>query len=167
MDKKTIAIIGLVVLLGGGYFLSTSQQNKKSSMTESSDTMKKKDLIIEPTGEMMKKDEPVSDAMMKKESRYVTYSKTAFDAATNKKRVYFFHATWCPTCKVANAEFTKNENSIPTDVVVFKTDYDTEKELKKQYAITYQHTFVLVDAAGKEIKKWNGGGIAELIENTK
>jgi thioredoxin 1 len=56
---------------------------------------------------------------------------------------------------------------LPADVVVFKTDYDTEKELKKKYGITYQHTFVLVDNEGNSIKKWNGGGVKELIEELK
>lgn len=99
-------------------------------------------------------------------ARYVEYSKEAFDKAINNKRVYFFHAKWCPTCKIANEEFIQNMDKIPNDVILFKADYDTEKELKTQYGITYQHTFVLVDNEGKEIKKWNGGDIEELISNT-
>jgi len=98
--------------------------------------------------------------------RYLEYSKKAFDKAVNNKRVYFFHAKWCPTCKIANEEFIQNMDKIPNDVILFKTDYDTEKELKTQYGITYQHTFVFVDSEGKEIRKWNGGGITELISNT-
>lgn len=102
----------------------------------------------------------------KKMGRYVEYSKEAFDKAVNNKRVYFFHAKWCPTCKIANEEFIQNMDKIPNDVILFKADYDTEKELKTQYGITYQHTFVFVDSEGKEIRKWNGGGITELISNT-
>lgn len=97
--------------------------------------------------------------------RYLDYSKEVFDNAVGKKKIYFFHAKWCPTCKVANEEFLREEDKIPNDVLLFKTDYDTEKELKTQYGITYQHTFVLVDNEGKEIRKWNGGGITELINN--
>lgn len=58
-------------------------------------------------------------------------------------------------------------DQIPAGVVVFKTDYDSSTDLKKKYAITYQHTFVLVDPNGNEIKKWNGGGVAEIIKNTQ
>lgn len=100
-------------------------------------------------------------------SRYINYSQSAFDEANDKKRVYFFHATWCPTCKAANREFTDNPDKIPTDVILFKTDYDNEKELKKRYGITYQHTFVYVNEDGNEIKKWNGGAIDDLIFNTQ
>ena len=66
-----------------------------------------------------------------------------------------------------NEEFNANLDRIPEDVIVLKTDYDSQKELKKKYGITYQHTFVLVDDEGNEIKTWNGGGIEELISNTK
>ncbi|KKP67137.1 MAG: Thioredoxin [Candidatus Roizmanbacteria bacterium GW2011_GWA2_35_19] len=99
-------------------------------------------------------------------SRYIDYSKSLFDQMPNKKRVYFFHAKWCPTCKVANEEFTQNIDRIPNDVILFKTDYDSEKGLKSKYGITYQHTFVYVDSQGEEINKWNGGDIEELINNT-
>lgn len=105
--------------------------------------------------------------IVKSKSRYLDYTPQLFVESVDKKRVYFFHASWCPTCKTANEEFINNPDSIPNDVVVFKTDYDTEKELKQKYGITYQHTFVFVDAHGQEIKKWNGGGITELIANTK
>lgn len=99
-------------------------------------------------------------------SRYIDYSPEAYANAEGKKRVLFFHAKWCPTCKAANIEFMNNLNSIPEDVVVLKTDYDTESALKSQYGITYQHTFVYVDAQGNEIKKWNGGGITDLTAYT-
>lgn len=102
----------------------------------------------------------------KKMGRYIEYSKETFDRAVNNKRVYFFHAKWCPTCKIANEAFVRDMDKIPEDVILFKIDYDTEKELKTQYGITYQHTFVFVDSEGKEIRKWNGGDITELISNT-
>lgn len=100
-------------------------------------------------------------------SRYTPYSKEGFEAAKGKKRVYYFHAPWCPTCVPTDKEFTANLDKIPQDVILFKTDYDSSKDLKKQYAVTYQHTFVLVDDVGNEIKKWNGGGIEDLNTNTK
>ncbi len=97
--------------------------------------------------------------------RYLNYSRKTYNDTKNKKRVFFFHAFWCPTCKVANEEFMSSQDRIPEDAVLLKTDYDTEQELKSKYGITYQHTFVLVDTDGNEIRKWNGGGIEELVNN--
>lgn len=99
------------------------------------------------------------------DSRYVGYSQVSFDAAAGKKRVLFFHAPWCPTCKPADAAFQKDAALIPENVVLFKTDYDTSFDLKKKYGVTYQHTFVQVDAKGNEVTKWNGGQLAELTAN--
>ena len=160
MNKKTIGIIGVIVLLiGTGYYL-----------TSKSETQKPSDVMTKPTDGMPSKEDKtvkINDVMMKKESRYVSYAKAAFDNAKDKKRVYYFHAPWCPVCVPTDKEFLANLDKIPEDVMLFKTDYDTSTDLKKKYSITYQHTFVQVDSAGEEINKWNGGGIAELIANTK
>jgi hypothetical protein len=62
---------------------------------------------------------------------------------------------------------------IPADVTLFRVNYndtDTdqeEKDLAKQYAVTYQHTFVQIDEGGKEVTRWNGGQMPELLENIK
>jgi thioredoxin 1 len=98
---------------------------------------------------------------------YMDYSAEAFTKAADQKRVLFFAASWCPTCRAANTEFTAKLKEIPKGVVVFKTDYDKETALKRQYGIVRQHTFVLVDATGKALKTWSGGAIAEVVANTK
>ncbi len=100
-------------------------------------------------------------------TRYLAYSQEAFEAARDTKRVLYFHAPWCSTCIPTDKELSDERDKIPEGVTLFKTDYDTSIELKRKYNIAYQHTFVLVDAAGREITKWNGGAITELIERTK
>ena len=107
-----------------------------------------------------------NDTMMK-HSGYVEYTEKAYTDASKMKRVLFFAANWCPTCRAADKVFTGKIKDIPADVVVFKTDYDKETALKTKYAITRQHTFVYVDAKGAALKKWSGGDLGELLENTK
>ncbi|GGR72669.1 hypothetical protein GCM10008959_37720 [Deinococcus seoulensis] len=99
--------------------------------------------------------------------RYVPYSKQAFDAAQGTQRVLFFAASWCPNCRAADADITRNLAKIPAGVTIFKTDYDKEGALKKMYGITYQHTFVLVDKDGKALKKWAGGKLDQILANTR
>jgi thioredoxin 1 len=106
-----------------------------------------------------------SDAMMGKS--YVDYTKETFDKAATQKRVLFFKASWCPTCRSADKDFMANLKKIPTDVMIFKADYDTETALKTKYNVARQHTFVFVDKAGKALKTWSGGATAEILENTK
>ncbi|WP_309570095.1 thioredoxin family protein [Deinococcus sp.] len=98
-------------------------------------------------------------------SGYQVYTQAAYDAAKGQQRVLFFHATWCPTCRGADRDIVKNLARLPKNVVIFKTDYDKEVALKKQYGITYQHTFVLVDQDGRALKKWAGGGFEDIVTN--
>lgn len=154
MNTKTIVIVGVVVVAVGAFALS-SRTSAPAPESMEKDTMS----ATEPT--------PGSSDTMMADSRYVTYSERAFADATGKKRVLFFHAPWCPTCRPADAEFQAKAAEIPEDVILFKTDYDSSTALKKKYGITYQHTYVLVDDKGNEVKKWNGGALAELIAQTK
>jgi thiol-disulfide isomerase/thioredoxin len=98
---------------------------------------------------------------------YIDYSEAVFLEHEDKRRVLFFHASWCPTCKTANKNFISQREEIPQNIVLLKLNYDKETDLKKKYGITYQHTFVLVDKEGNSISKWNGGDIAKLKERTQ
>src|SRR3989338_11334857 len=153
MNRNILIVVGVVVLaLGGGGLFIVSQQKSGSE-----------DVVI-------KKSE---DSMMKDDARYIEYSKTVLDQAVDKRRVLYFYASWCPVCRPADADFKQNSSKIPEDTVVIKVNYndpDTdqeEKDLAKKYGITYQHTFVQIDAQGKEIAKWNGGQTDELLSKIK
>jgi len=97
--------------------------------------------------------------------RYVSYSPEKFAQMSHQRRVLFFRAQWCTTCSEADKELSSLTYKLPADVTVFEVNYDAEKSLKKQYNVTYQHTFVLVDEQGHLKKLWNGGGITQLLEN--
>lgn len=192
--KWIVGIVITLIILVGGYALSRQGvDNKTASEEESAVMMEKNDKMMDPKKDAMMKDAPTSttsqgsmdgDKMMEKTEdkkmqdetmieqkpgAYKDYSPTTLAEATKGggKVVLFFWAAWCPYCKEANADFTANTGQIPAGVTVLKTNYDTEKELKTKYGITYQHTFVQVDAKGNQVTKWSGGGIKELIANIK
>jgi thioredoxin 1 len=96
---------------------------------------------------------------------YQVYSPAAFDAAEGQTRVYFFHASWCPTCRFAERQINANLDRLPEDVVIFRTDYDTYGSLKSEFGVTYQHTFVVVDDDGNVVKKWTGGNFDVILRN--
>ncbi len=114
-------------------------------------------------------DKSVEDKIAR--SRYVVYNKSVFSEAPTSRRVIFFYASWCPTCRPADLGFMQNASKIPDDVTLYRVNYndsDTdqeEKDLARKYGVTYQHTFVQIDAQGKEVTKWVGGGIDELLAN--
>lgn len=99
---------------------------------------------------------------------YSAYSEAALATAQqNGQAVIFFHADWCPSCKAGHQDILSNGGDIPADVTILKADYDTETDLKQKYGVTAQDTFVLVDANGELVKKWNGGGkaVSALLSN--
>ncbi len=114
-----------------------------------------------------------ADNKMMADSRYVQYSSSALENASQGRRVLFFYASWCPTCIPADANFSKEASLIPEDLTVLRVNYNdpqtdqAEKDLAKKYGITYQHTFVQIDSAGEEVTKWNGGQLDELLSTIK
>lgn len=93
--------------------------------------------------------------------QYLTYDESI--ANNNQAKVLFFHANWCPSCKNADKNFQADVNNIWVDVV--KVDYDTYADLKSQYGVTSQHTFVLVDESGTMVKRWYGSkDYTEILE---
>ena len=169
----TIAVITIVGI--GAYTLSQNSAKSESMMQK--DTQNSMEKTETPEQDVTEKKE--GEAMMQKtedkmsDSRYIEYSKVAVEKAATNRRVLFFYASWCPTCKPADASFTQNVSKIPEDVTLLRVNYndpDTdqeEKDLAKKYGITYQHTFVQIDNTGKEVTKWNGGKIDELLSNIK
>lgn len=183
-----VAVIAILALAGAGAYIYQQNQNisnrgeqvaleDKAMMTDGSNLeidaqqemiIKNDDRItMEGKEESVVDDKMMDDKFASTAGTYMAYSAANYENNRDKKRVLFFHATWCPTCKAANIEFENNLSKIPSDVVLLKTDYDSQTELKKKYSITYQHTFVLVDGDGNALKKWNGGGINELVVNTR
>ncbi len=148
-------------------------ENKDAMMdtqkTENSEdtAMMEKDSMMDAKEKTMAEKDAVMEA--EKAGMYTDYSPSSLAEATKNggKAVLFFWASWCPDCKAANADFLANADKIPHNVTVLKTNYDTEKALKTKYGVTYQHTFIQVDAGGNQISRWNGGGVAELVSNLK
>jgi thiol-disulfide isomerase/thioredoxin len=110
-----------------------------------------------------------SDSENTSVGRYIDYSDSAIAQATKDggKAVLFFHAAWCPTCRAAEKEILGNLDTIPQDLTIIKTDFDSMQELKKQYQIVNQHTFVQVDADGNEVTRWVGGGLETILQRTE
>ena len=78
--------------------------------------------------------------------------------------VLFFAADWCPTCQAAMKELD-SEAARLGDITVVVVNYDRASDLKRKYGISYQHTYVQIDAEGNKIALWNGGGIDGVLKN--
>ncbi|MBI3687518.1 MAG: thioredoxin family protein [Actinobacteria bacterium] len=70
--------------------------------------------------------------------------------------VLFFNATWCPSCQETDHNLTTDPAAIPAGLTIVKVDYDTATDLRRQYGVTQQHTFVAIGSDGAKLKAWTG-----------
>ena len=196
--KILITVAAVIVLGGIGWVavsqMSTedsatkedAMMDKTSDATMAGDSMMEKsdDSMMETGSEAMIKDDgammegdPVEkeDGMMKEEGAMMqqgTYEPYAAEklamASASHDVVLFFRASWCPTCKAVDADIKANLSKIPGSLTILDVNYDNSTALKQKYGVTYQHTFVQVDAAGNLIKKWSGSPtLAALVAEVK
>jgi thiol-disulfide isomerase/thioredoxin len=163
MNKNVIIslVVVLILVVLSGFYISSKKTNDAEKM-----------MVKEIPASVMVKETP--DAMVnEKDNKYIEYVGPETLEIKDSKVVLFFYANWCPTCIPVDKEFKAMEEKIPEGVTVIRVNYNdpdtdsNEKELSKKYGITYQHTFVQIDADGNEITKWNGGAIDELLSNIK
>lgn len=160
--KKVFLVVALIAMIpviylalkwspmmGGG--LVDPEQNDLPTQTETTN-------LIEPTSA---------------NSIYLPFQNGVLNSQFTGRRVLFFYANWCPTCRPADRNIEASLDQFPSDLQVIRVNYndsDTdaeEKSLAEQYQITYQHTFVQIDNSGEVVTRWNGGSFAEILTNLK
>jgi len=80
---------------------------------------------------------------------YVDYSPSAIADAEGRV-ILFFHADWCPQCVAADGDITAS--GVPSGITIVKVDYDTNQDLRAEYGVTQQTTFVEVDSDGTKVQ---------------
>lgn len=176
--QKMIVWVGIVAVLGiatyallpSGDSVGKDDMQKEDVMTEGEKQEKQIDDKSIPAGGSMIKDESMMDAgegMMEKGS-YEAYAPEKLALAEKGKIVLYFHADWCPICRGLEAEIQSNASAIPPGVHILKVDYDTATSLKQKYGVTYQHTFVQVNAEGMQLAKWGDATtLAQVLARVK
>ena len=149
LKKFFMAVLVIVIILIGvtAYVLSRreaqSSSNQETQQTSSTSTTS---AAVQDTTQ------PATAA-----GAYVTLNDYTANPASysSTKKIYFFHAPWCPICKGIDQEITADKSRIPLGTTIIKTDFDTSTDLRKKYGVTYQYTFVQVDNDGNELKQWS------------
>lgn len=158
MNKKVliILIVATIFALIFGGIIYINQKNSPDSSMDLKDN------------EMKTSSDQSNSTNTSLNSKYIEYASSTLQNNTGK-RVLFFYANWCPTCRPVDAEIQANSDKIPEELTIIRVNYNdtdtdqAEKELARKYNVTYQHTFVLFDESGNEIAKWNGGGLDSIL----
>jgi len=81
---------------------------------------------------------------------YMEYSES-LESVLNGYRPYvlYFHADWCPTCVALEEYIQENLDSFEYGTIFLEVDYDEYLELRQDYGIVTQYTFVILDDVGE------------------
>ena len=175
-----VALIAAVIVVGGVLYFNMKPEAEvmvgkgtdmledgEKMMDKGTDMMEKGDTMMKEGEGIMKDDTKKDDAMMSVGS-YEPYAAEKIAKAAEGDVVLFFRASWCPTCRAIDADIQAHRNEIPKGVTILDVNYDDSTALKQKYGVTYQHTFVQVDADGNQIAKWQGSPtLAALVANIK
>lgn len=179
MNKKPVVIIAIIVAVlavGGGVLAYTNNQNNKKeaermAMEKKSTeaAMMEKDKMAKDEAMMKKDGEAMEGDAMTKHGSYVSLADYDKDPAkyADSKKVYFFHASWCPICQGIDKEINADMSKIPVGVTLIKTDFDSSTDLRQKYGVTTQYTFVQVDGSGNETAQWSATSLDKAIAGIK
>ncbi len=125
--------------------------------------------VNEPAEEVSAENEDVPDTMERKpetppstDAVYEDYSEAKFLHYKGKEKVaVFFHASWCPSCRVTDAKIKENLASLD-NAVIFKADYDAESDLKREFKVLLQDTIVFLNADGSVAKVKIAAGVDDI-----
>jgi thiol-disulfide isomerase/thioredoxin len=156
MKSGKILLFALVVILVGvGIWYTVSPQDPPmGDMVDMTDDDVRQDETSTVLSDM-DEESPMGEAGSQNGS-YSDYSPDQISLAESGKVVLFFHASWCPTCRAADKSIASNIATIPDGVHILKVDYDSATDLRREYGVTTQHTFVQIDANGNFVTKFSG-----------
>lgn len=141
MKRTVLILISIVALVTAGALLFSYIQTSKEAARQNAE--------MRPISERPAPATVSEDAQ--KAGTYADYSLPAFDS-TSGRRVLFFHASWCPQCRMLDADIA--ESSVKKGVTIFRVDYDSNQQLRQKYGVTVQTTLVEVDEDGEKVASY-------------
>lgn len=157
MNRRAAALsTAALIALAGCSSTDSSESVPSTPVSESTAAMTESPTAESPTAK-------TSTPAAATGGEYVTESQYRADPAAFQEgnTVLFFHAGWCPDCQATDKSI--QQTGVPEDINIVKIDFDSANDLRKEYGITQQHTFVLVGPSGEEVKKWTGTFTADDI----
>jgi len=161
LGLAVVVIIGIIIIARNQINIDTAPSPSQTNLEQSDTTTTTTSTTSATT---------MSDTS---DQKYIEYSDGVLDGASNKRRVLFFYASWCPTCRPVDQAIRDDLGLIPDDVQIIRVNYNdpqtdqSERALAQKYGVTYQHTFVQIDQNGQVVSKWNGGGLDQVLQNIK
>ena len=154
MNKRVIIVVlALVVLIGGAVsvYAATRPGATPAAQTSTDQTSTSSTPPAGAPAPSASPTEAAAETDAAASGVYVDYSPTAI-ADAEGRALLFFHAPWCPQCRSVEADILSE--GVPAGVTIIKVDYDSHQDLRQQYGVTLQTTFVEVDSSGAGLQTY-------------
>lgn len=170
-NRNIAILIGCAILLSACIPFAKQNQkiNQQTQESNGSQVGNQIEVAVTPPQNQAQDQAQAPESAQVSSGQYVDYTSTAITEALDRgsRPLLFFHAGWCSTCGEAEKDILEKIENLPEDITIIKVDYNNERDLKKKYAVSYQHTFVQVDENENEVTRWTGGEFEEIIERIK
>lgn len=143
--QTTSIVIGIIVLILGVGYLATNQDYRAVDEVVTAESDSTEAATDRTSGNETVGDIHETDTV----GTYQEYDATAIAESEAEHILLFFHATWCPSCRALDADIVANADNIPPGVEIYKVDFDTATELKRQYGVTTQHSVLEISPTGE------------------
>lgn len=160
-----IVLIFIGLIVGWGIFIVVGQGQERA--------MEKSGPINEEAPEEAEK----SYILAGKTTPYIEFNKLDYEKAVSSGKIIFleFYANWCPICRAQEPKLFEGFDALTDEKVIgFRVNYnddetnELEKQLAKDFGVTYQHTHVIL-RDGKVVSKTNDDldkeSFVSLVEN--
>ncbi|TQO20949.1 thioredoxin [Rhodoglobus vestalii] len=144
MNKRILVIVvalaAIVIAAVAMLSIGTAQNPNSSASNNSSESDSSTGSREEPNSTPVENDGA---------GEYVEYSTSAI-AEADGRVLLFFHAPWCPQCVTIDDDIAAE--GVPSGVTIIKVDYDSNQDLRAEYGVTQQTTFVEVNSSGEKLR---------------
>lgn len=156
INKNDLSLPFIIVIMTAALFLSGCNLN-----TETDDTSTSHEGAMAPTSVVVgggtgSVDIEVTPTVSYQVGAMQPFDKEKLNAAIADGKTVFldFFASWCPTCR-ANKPIVEAAVEANGEVVGFVANYDTDIELKKEYSVISQSSYVVL-RDGKVLDRYVG-----------
>jgi len=146
MNKRILTVVLVLVVFIGVAIATMSILSSQDGNTASTENNSSESAAETSDGSADGADTASNDGG----GSYVDYSEDAV-ANADGRVLLFFHASWCPQCVSIDNDI--ESQGVPSGVTIVKVDYDSNQDLRAEYGVTQQTTFVEVDSTGKKLQE--------------
>jgi thioredoxin-like negative regulator of GroEL len=157
-NKLGLVIVSAVVIATVGYaFIASEPQQSTTPVADSTqNTSQSQQATQQPQPPADESRTIVADG------RYTDFTQERRQETGYSTTILFFYASWCPECRGFDQAI--QASAIPKGTQILRVNYDQAQELRQQYGVTIQTTFVSVSSDGTQLKKWIGYGQDKSID---